>query len=940
MTRKSSLMSKLLVFMLAFAVVFTYSVLPMNQAFAASKKPGKVKLSSVKATSSSTIKVTWKKASNAKKYQVYMATSKKGKYKRVATVSSSKRSYTKKSLKATKRYYFKVRAINGKKKGKFSGYKSAKTPKKEVLIDARKPEAYAGWAIDGDKNGGHLKGAVNISAQWLNTAYYAEDDNGYKTRDEAIAMALSDSKIKKSDNIVVYDTNGKDASKVAKYLKAKGYKTVAAKNYSSKINAKDAKLVTFKNYKLNVPAEVVKNISDHKVKGTALNANAKSIVGNRNIRIFHAEYAAAGKYTDDGYMEDNPIDWTKAGYYEGHVPGAEPISTDDFEPERYRDREIINNGENKVDWIADYLLRSDDELINKLAPKYGFKKDDFVVVVGPEPMATTKIAVVMKYLGIDNVYVMSGAYNEWDLNGYALEKNKINTVAEGTDITSIGNPDVIDSQEEVAAMLADPSKYQVIDTRRVEEFEGKQTGYSYHDIAGRIPGADINSPSGIGHSSSMYYYRNPDKTMRSPEVIEAMWKSQGVDTSKHMSFFCGSGWRAAEETWDAWVMGYKNASLYNDGWQGWSNEQRPFLDKDGRLVRVNNATSTIVPAAEGDIDYVAIQSKEDKSDWASFGIDAGKIKNSDYIIDVRPEKGDSSATVNGFVPGAVEVPVGNPYTEDQKAAIKKAADNQAGGGRIVIICVTGNKLAANAMAALQASGVDMKNVTYLRGGFGAWKANYPVVAADQKSVSVPAWVTEGAGKDGALAMIKKDDGSFAEDLTHHVLVNENGSNAPVALLNTKALPLQVYNALAEIKGVPCDKFNKAQCIVDGVNQNVFLPADAQKINVSFEWDKGTATMSDFFKHVTTATKDVKAGSKIETEEYTADMRFGGCAENIQQYFDSPSGNQTGCITCTFSCWIGTVSNAAYAYSTQESLVNRANVPAAGTAVTVVYTLGE
>ena len=70
MTRKSSLMSKLLVFMLAFAVVFTYSVLPMNQAFAASKKPGKVKLSSVKATSSSTIKVTWKKASNAKKYPV------------------------------------------------------------------------------------------------------------------------------------------------------------------------------------------------------------------------------------------------------------------------------------------------------------------------------------------------------------------------------------------------------------------------------------------------------------------------------------------------------------------------------------------------------------------------------------------------------------------------------------------------------------------------------------------------------------------------------------------------------------------------------------------------------------------------------------------------------------------------------------------------------
>ena len=97
MTKKSSLMSKFMVLLLAFAVVFTYSVMPMNQAYAASaKKPAKVKISSVKATSASAIKVTWKKAKNAKKYQVYMATKKTGKYKKVATVKASKKTYTKK----------------------------------------------------------------------------------------------------------------------------------------------------------------------------------------------------------------------------------------------------------------------------------------------------------------------------------------------------------------------------------------------------------------------------------------------------------------------------------------------------------------------------------------------------------------------------------------------------------------------------------------------------------------------------------------------------------------------------------------------------------------------------------------------------------------------------------------------------------------------------
>ena len=71
MTKKSSLMSKFMVLLLAFAVVFTYSVMPMNQAYAASaKKPAKVTIKTAKAASASSVKVTWKKAKNAKKYQV------------------------------------------------------------------------------------------------------------------------------------------------------------------------------------------------------------------------------------------------------------------------------------------------------------------------------------------------------------------------------------------------------------------------------------------------------------------------------------------------------------------------------------------------------------------------------------------------------------------------------------------------------------------------------------------------------------------------------------------------------------------------------------------------------------------------------------------------------------------------------------------------------
>ena len=482
---------------------------------------------------------------------------------------------------------------------------------------------------------------------------------------------------------------------------------------------------------MNVPAEVVKSISDFKVKGAALSDNAKAIVGSKSaakVKILHAEYAAAGKYTDDGYMKDNPIDWTKAGYYStGHVPGAEPISTDDFEPEREAKRDIIktagatygNNAD--IGWIADYLLRNDDELI-KLVAKYGINKDDCVVVAGPEPMATIKIALVLRYAGVNDIHVMTAAYNEWNLKGFELEKNKINEPKAGTDITSIGNPDLIDTQDEAAALLNNPNA-QLIDTRTVEEYNGKDSGYTYHDLVGRID-KTVNSPSGIGYSSGMYYYRNPDKTMRSQDILEAMWKKQGVDTTKHMSFFCGSGWRAAEETWDAWVLGY-NASMYNDGWQGWSNAGRPFIAADGKSYALDANNGELVESTvriDNTPDFLNM-SKEKV--WPHYGV--SEIKDTDFVIDVRK----ASLYKESHYPGSVSAPV---LTADDKDPATMAADlesaySKAEGKRIVIVCNSGNSLARKAMNYYQKAGKNMENITYYIGG-----ANK--LAADGKMVKI------------------------------------------------------------------------------------------------------------------------------------------------------------------------------------------------------------
>ena len=75
--------------------------------------------------------VKWKKVSGASGYEVYMATSKNGKYSKVGTTTkNNKVSYTKTSLKKNKKYYFKIRTykvVDGKKI--YSAYSSVKSVK-------------------------------------------------------------------------------------------------------------------------------------------------------------------------------------------------------------------------------------------------------------------------------------------------------------------------------------------------------------------------------------------------------------------------------------------------------------------------------------------------------------------------------------------------------------------------------------------------------------------------------------------------------------------------------------------------------------------------------------------------------------------------------------------------------------------------------------------
>ena len=387
-----------------------------------------------------------------------------------------------------------------------------------VVVDTRINDAFNGWKLDEVERGGHIKGAVDFSANWLTV--------DSKDKEKTLDKALETKGIEKDKNIVLYDANGKDAKEVANYLSEKGYKNLYTYNVADWAKDESLPMESYENYEMIVPATIVNDILDGKKPETFENS--------KNIKIVEASWGEESE-----------------AYSKGHVPTSVYINTDTVEPP------------------PQWMLASDEELA-KFANDYGFTKDDTVIVTGPDVMASYRVAVVLRYIGINDVRVLNGGNNAWTSAGYELE-TKSNKPVAGNDFgaTIPANPDLIDTQAELKEMLKDSNNV-LVDNRSWDEYIGKISGYSYHDKKGRIPGA-VYGYAGTS-ATTLEDYRNIDNTMRNADEIKALWKDAGIDTNKHLMFMCGSGWRAAEVLTYANVMGFDNTSLYSDGWIGWSND--------------------------------------------------------------------------------------------------------------------------------------------------------------------------------------------------------------------------------------------------------------------------------------------------------------------------------------------------------------------------------
>lgn len=452
---------------------------------------------------------------------------------------------------------------------------------KTVLVDARPQECYAGWALEGAKNGGHLKNAKLFSSRWLDCYYAGGDYGGTAPRTAYLERAMKAQGITKDSEVIVYDYNGEQAKNVAGYFQEQGVKNVTIFQANDMIDAA-TDLVSYTNHDRFLPTEIVKSISDVRTgKATELSEEAKAIVGDNMDKVVLLDISWGNSKTSSYFSR-------------GHVPGAIHINSDTYERPR------VYVPEKRSDYAKEWRILSPEEFRDTVAPQYGITKDSIVILTGPSAGCQGRLGFLLRSLGV-KTYAMTGALTAWEYNGFDLDTDEstlvIPTSVESFGSDTVANPDEILWMDDIKSILNGEKDGQVVDNREQANWDGTESGYSYHDLAGRIDGT-IFCPE---EDENGDYFTNVDYTARTQEELKDYMEGNGVDTNKLAAFFCGDSMGAAKIAYWSQSVDLNNVKEWGNGWIPWSNEGNEFIDHNGKKVHYDKYLDAVVDENGNDV---------------------------------------------------------------------------------------------------------------------------------------------------------------------------------------------------------------------------------------------------------------------------------------------------------------------------------------------------
>jgi len=381
-----------------------------------------------------------------------------------------------------------------------------------VVLDVREMAAFNGWTLRGEARGGHIRGAVAFPLEW--TAI---------VQGTALQRLLASKGITPDSTVVVYDVQRDRSAAMAHRLRILGY----------------AKVLTYN-------AGVAAWAADERLPMAHLARYEKLVHPAWVFQLLHGQCPST--YAGHGCVVFE-VGWDNATtYYSGHVPGARYFALHAYEQ-------------------APLWTRVSDAALAERLRVEGVRYDTTVVLYSRDTTAAARAAILLMYAGVDDVRLLDGGLAAWRAAGYPIAT----TVQRPDPATDFGttlprHPEYLIGTEEVKALKAE-SAAALVSIRSWAEYSGTTSGYSYIQPKGRIVG-DV-----WGHAGSaplcMDHYRNVDNTMRNYHDIATQWRAWGVIPDKRVAFYCGTGWRASEAFFYAYLMGWSTIAVYDGGWWAW-----------------------------------------------------------------------------------------------------------------------------------------------------------------------------------------------------------------------------------------------------------------------------------------------------------------------------------------------------------------------------------
>jgi thiosulfate/3-mercaptopyruvate sulfurtransferase len=400
-----------------------------------------------------------------------------------------------------------------------------------TIVDVRPIAAYNGWRLAGEARGGHIPGATAFPIAWLTSVEAPE-----------VERILRAKGVLPEREIVVYGDGRDDAWRLADRLTQLGLDRVHVYENGWSTWAGDPALPVerLQHYQRLVHTEWLRQV---------LAGEEPEAPPAAKRLLFHVNFGVPEEYAED------------------HIPGALYLDT------------------NWLEDPADWNRRSPEELEAALRA-LGITDDTTVILYGRDTegdanekwpgrragqIAATRAALILHYAGVDDIRILDGGYDWWVRGGNPLETE----VREPTPVERFGvaiplRPDTIVDIGEAKQIVADPAGAALVSVRSWREHIGAVSGYNYIGPAGRIAG-DVwgNCGSDAYH---MQHYRNVDNTMRAYPEIVANWAEAGITSDKWVAFYCGTGWRASETWFYAYLLDWERIAVYDGGWFEWSQD--------------------------------------------------------------------------------------------------------------------------------------------------------------------------------------------------------------------------------------------------------------------------------------------------------------------------------------------------------------------------------